>query len=102
MKILTINVIGIPNGSSSDLVNANVFQDYDAVVVDPESLDRLYERMPKLYADRDERQLTLDAGSLIGSVNQKRREQVNGLLQRGGVVVCFLYPLSQYHYHQLT
>ncbi len=38
MKILTINVIGLPSGSSDNLINARVFQDYDAVVVDPQSL----------------------------------------------------------------
>jgi len=39
MRILTINVIGIPSGSSFNLIEANVFQDYDAVVVGPEGLE---------------------------------------------------------------
>jgi len=68
------------------------------VVVDPESLDRLYEHIPNLYDDRDERQLTPEAGYLISSVNDKRREQVIGLLQRGGVVVSFMQPSRSYNY----
>lgn len=99
MKILTINVIGIPSSRSDDLVRANVFQDYDAVVVDPESLESLYGRVSDLYANRDERQLTLEAGFSISSINQKRREQVIGLLQRGGIVVCFMQPLTSYNYN---
>ncbi len=98
MKILTINVIGIPSGSSSNLFDAHVFQDYNAVVVNPESLDSIYGHTRDLYHDRDENELTTKAGSLISSVNVKRREQVNGLLQRGGVVVCFMQPLRSYSY----
>lgn len=99
MKILTINVIGIPSGLSSDLVNANVFQDYDAVVVDPDSFDHLYEPIRHyIYSDRDKRILTTESWELISEVNKKRREQVNGLLQRAGVVVCFLEPLRNYSY----
>lgn len=97
MKILTINVIGIPSGSSYDLFNANVFQDYDAVVVDPESLDWLYGRVD--YHDRDESTLTSKFGMIISRVNVKRREQVIGLLQRGGVVVSFMEPLRRYSYN---
>jgi hypothetical protein len=43
--------------------------------------------------------LTPEAGELISSVNQKRREQVIGLLQRGGIVVCFMQPLRSYNYN---
>ena len=54
MKILTINVVGIPGGSSSDLIEANVFQDYDAVVVNPSSLDSLYNCVRnKIWLDRN-------------------------------------------------
>lgn len=98
MKILTINVIGIPSGSSDDLLRANVFQDYDAVLVDPESLESLYGHIPDLYDDRDEAQLTTKTGLRISSVNKDRREQVNGLLQRGGIIACFLEPLKEYSY----
>jgi len=97
MKIITINVIGIPSGSSYNLIDANVFQDYDAVVVDPESLDRLYDHID--YDNRDERILTPKFGQLLSVVNGKRREQVIGLLQRGGVVVSFMEPLRKYSYN---
>jgi len=96
MKILTINVIGIPSSSSSNLIEANVFQDYDAVVVDPESLDRLYGHID--YDNRDERILTSKFGLILSAVNEKRREQVNGLLQRGGFVVCFMQALRKCSY----
>jgi len=97
MKILTINVIGIPSRSSSDLINADVFQDYDAVVVNPESLDRLYNRID--YHNYDERILTPKFGQFLSVVNRKRREQVIGLLRLGGIVVCFIQPLRQYSYN---
>lgn len=98
MKILTINVIGIPSGSSDNLINARVFQDYDAVVVDPENLDTLYGHGRVDYSNRENGILTSESGDILSAINEKRREQVNGLLQRGGVVVCFLYPLMEYTY----
>lgn len=98
MRILTINVIGIPSGSSSDLINANVFQDYNAVVVDPENLERLYGDIVEFY-DADERQLTPEVGQVISLVNLQRREQIAGLLQLGGIVVCFMQPLKWYSYN---
>jgi len=99
MKILTINVIGIPSGSSSDLINANMFQDYEAVVIDPEGLDRLYGHARyDLYEDYDKRQLSLEVGSILPAVNKSRREQVNGLLQRGGIVVCFMESMVRAYY----
>lgn len=98
MKILTVNVIGIPSGSSDDLLNANVFQDYDTVVVAPENLDTLYGHGRVDYSNRENGILTSESGDILSAINEKRREQVNGLLQRGGVVVCFLYPLMEYTY----
>jgi hypothetical protein len=97
MKVLTINVGGIPSGSDSNLVSANVFQDYEAVVVDPEKLERLYGDVVK-YADRDGRQLDLEFGHILFGINRSRREQVNGLLQRGGIVVCLMEPVERSYY----
>jgi hypothetical protein len=96
MKILTINVIGIPSGSDSNLIDANVFQDYDAVVVDPESLFSLYGSIE--YYDRDEGLLTSNFGRRLFAWNIKRHEQIKGLLQRGGVIVCFMEPKVTYYY----
>jgi hypothetical protein len=98
MRILTINVVGIPSGSSSDLLEANVFQDYDAVIVNPKNLDDLYVYR-NLYHDRNENALTPEAGNIIDRGNQKRREQVAGLLRQGGIVVCFMQPLISYSYN---
>jgi hypothetical protein len=76
-----------------------VFQDYDAVIVRPESLSDLYEPIRYSLYDRDNnRNLTSQSGEIISEVNKKRREQVNGLLQRGGIVVSFLEPLKKYRY----
>jgi hypothetical protein len=99
MKILTINVNGIPSSRSDNLIHANVFQDYNAVVVDPENFESLYGHISDLYHDRNERRLALRAGGIISTVNQKRREQVIGLLQRGGIVVCFMQPSISYNYN---
>jgi len=96
MKILTINVIGIPSSSSSDLIEANIFQDYDAVIIDPESLDKLYNRVD--YYNEEENILTPKCAELLAAVNEKRNEQVSGLLQRGGVVVSFMQPLRRCSY----
>ncbi len=98
MKILTINVIGIPSGSSYNLIDANVFQDYDAVVVDPENLDTLYGHGRVDYSNRENGILTSESGKILSAINNKRCEQVNGLLQRGGIIACFLEPLKEYSY----
>ncbi len=97
MKILTVNVIGIPSGSRGELLGANVFQDYDAIIIDPQSLDNLYGRVE--YFRRDEGILSAKNGLILAEVNVKRREQVIGLLQRGGVVVCFMQSLRSYTYN---
>lgn len=99
MKILTINVIGIPSSRSDNLIDANVFQDYDVVVVDPENLERLYgQSRYELYDDYDEGKLRFDQGRIITAVNEDRRKQISGLLQRGGVVVGFMEPILRAHY----
>ncbi len=98
MKILTINVRGIPSGSSYDLVSANVFQDYDAVVVNPESLDTLFGHNRIIYYNREKNILTTEVGTILSNLNNVRSEQVNGLLGRGGVVVCFMETIKEYNY----
>jgi len=74
-----------------------VFQEYDAVVVNPEGLYELYGKIE--YYDRDETILTSNFGLSLSTWNLKRREQVLGLLQRGGIVVCFMQPLRRYSYN---
>jgi len=75
-----------------------VFQDYDAVVVNPENLESLYGYGRIKYENVDKRVLTTEYGNILSSINEKRREQVTGLLGRGGVIVCFLQPLRLYRY----
>ena len=96
MRILTIDVIGIPSGQSWDFIDANVFQDYDAIVVNPRDMESLYEHVHYRY--RDHATLDSDYGQLIDQINYRRRNEVLGLLRRGGVVVCFLQPLRSYTY----
>jgi len=103
MRILTINVMGIPSGSSSDLVSANVFQDYNALVVNPISLESLWGYNYFEYYNPDDRTLTSKSGEISSRLSVKRGKQVIGLLKRGGVVVCFMQPLIRYtykHYYQ--
>lgn len=92
MKILTINVLGIPSGSDSNLIEANVFQDYDAIVVDPQSLDVLYG--PMEYKSNTNRVLKPEWGQGLVELNSRRREEAYGLLKRGGIIVCFMEPMD--------
>lgn len=96
MRILTIDVIGIPSGQSWNIVDANVFQDYDAIVVNPFNMESLYGHVEYKY--RDPAVLDSDYGQIIGQINGRRRNEVLGLLRRGGVVTCFLQPLRSYTY----
>ena len=91
MKILTANVRGIPSASSNNLTDANVFQDYDAIVVNPESLEDLYGSSAVSYVSNGS--LMRETGLHIFQTNVGRRTQVDALLQRGGAVICFLQPL---------
>ncbi len=77
---------------------ADVFQDYDALIINPESLDDLYEILTSEYS-RDVNVLKNDAGINIALANKERREQTTALLQRGGVVVCFLHPVKRLFYN---
>lgn len=95
MRVLAINVWGIPGASNSDLVNANVFQDYDAVVVYPEGFNALYGSRD--FNDEQLQSVTRQIGTTIADVNEKRREELRILLKRAGVVVCFMLPMSFIH-----
>lgn len=96
MKILTIAVAGIPSGLYTNLTMANVFQDYDAIVVAPDCLESLYENVH--YKQRDKNVLDSEYGQSVQKMNARRRKEVHDLLRRGGVVVCFLWPLRSYQY----
>lgn len=99
MRILTIDVIGIPSGRGWNFIDANVFQDYDAIVVNPRNMESLYERVN--YRNRDQAVLDSEYGQLIEQTNNRRRKEVLGLLRRGGVVVCFLQPRCSYTFQRL-
>ncbi len=54
--------------------------------------------MPDLTRNPDEGKIDCETGELIHSVNDRRRQEVDGLLQRGGVLVCFMQPLMTHSY----
>ena len=96
MRVLTIDVWGIPGASTSNLVDANVFQDYDAVVVYPEGFDALYGNID--FKDKQSQTITWQNGISLSSLNKTRREELRILLKRAGVVVCFMLPISFVNY----
>lgn len=92
MRVLAIGVQGIPNSIQSDLLQANVFEDYDAVIVSPHSFRALYGDEARFTGDRTRRYLDRDLITLLENTNEGRREQVRGLTKKGGLVICFLQP----------
>jgi hypothetical protein len=96
MRVLAINVWGIPGASTSDLVNANVIQDYDAVVVYPKGFSALYDNSG--FNDEQSQTVTSQIGRNLANINDRRREELRILFKRAGVVVCFMLPMSFVHY----
>lgn len=93
MKILSIGLYGIPSAKKADLISANVLQDYEAVVVNPNDLSTLYgEYIGSIFAKRDPDILTSKFASFANKVNADRRKQVKGLIQKKGAIICFLQP----------
>ncbi len=101
MRILCIGIWGLPSGEYGDLITANVLQDYDAVVVNPEDLETLYptSAIPgKLYRSEERKLLTIEAGDYVKYVSEMRSKELRGLLELGGVLICFMQPLVHYWY----
>jgi len=96
MRVLAINVWGIRGASTSNLVDANVFQDYDAVVIYPQGFNALYGNMD--FNDEQLQTVSRQIGSNLSNINKTRREELRILLKRAGVVVCFMLPMSFIHY----
>lgn len=99
MKILTINVSGIPDSSSSNLIDAHLFQDYDVIVIDPSDLYFLYGPRPDFFDNRAEGKLSLKTANFINRINERRQEQIQGFMKKGGVLVCFMEPPLSYTYN---
>lgn len=98
MKVLAINHWGIQGASTSNLVGANVFQDYDAVVVYPQGFNNLYSSIH--FTDEKLQNVSSQIGSEVSNVNKTRREEIRILLKRAGVVVCFMLPMSFIYYSE--
>ena len=92
MRILAVDVWGIPGASNCHLLDANVFQDYDAVVVSPESFDHLYG--PVDFGRHGAQDIPSGTGLALRCHNKARRNEIDSLLRRGGIVVCFMLPVS--------
>ena len=106
MKILCVGVKGLPSGVESDLSIAKVFQDYDAVVVNPKNFVTLYYNLyrdrPTKFSDRADGATVLQRTEwdIIQSINKRRIKEVDGLLELGGILICFMEPLIQgFCYH---
>lgn len=93
MKILSIGLHGIPSATQSDLISANVFQDYEAVVVNPGDLHTLYGGYTgSIFSSKHQDIITREFASFATDVSFQRREQVKGLMQKNGALICFLQP----------
>lgn len=94
MKILAIGLYGIPGSIDSDLVNSNVFEDYDVVIVNPDSLTTLYSHKFMIYDESNDRFLHKEFASYANHLNTVRHEQVKGLIKNNGLIICFLQPFK--------
>lgn len=93
MKILSIGLDGIPSATRCDLISANVFQDYEAVVVNPCDLHTLYgEYTGHIFLSKHQDIITGEFASFASNVNFQRRQQIKGLMQKNGALICFLQP----------
>lgn len=93
MKILSIGLYGIPGSKDADLISANVLQDYEAIVVNPDNLRTLYgEYSGSIFAGKTSNILSTEFADFAENINPDRRQQVKGLIQKNGVVICFLRP----------
>ena len=91
MKILTINIDGIPDSDNREMHRATVFQDYDVIVVDPRSVYRLYYNDVKYESPP---WLTTVSGRMIRGFNFRRYAEIRGALHLGATVVCLVRPLE--------
>lgn len=98
IRILSIGLHGLPSGENRDFDSANVLQDYDAVVVNPNSIESLFNpsRIKYYYSPR----LILDNenGEFLLRQSHKRRREVQGLLEKGGIVIVFMQPVISYSF----
>lgn len=104
MRILSIGILGLPSGVGGDLATAHVFHNYNAVVVNPQDLETLYEQYGitgHLYYYGSEGLLASEAALDIKRINETRSAELERLLEMGGVLVCFMQPVVDYWYEEL-
>lgn len=98
IRILSIGIHGLPNGEIGDFASANVLQDYDAVVVFANSIESLFGGFDIKYKYEDKLILDHDKGKFLFGQSLKRRIEVYGLLEKGGIVIAFMAPIIRYPY----
>jgi hypothetical protein len=98
MRILCVKFF-LPSGEYRNFTTANVLQDYHAVVVDPANLVALYgeDLLRYIYSNSI---IDSDAAAFIEATSKKRSKEIEGLLELGGVVVCFMRPLTSWWYER--
>lgn len=98
MRILSVGVLGLPSSENGDFGSADVLQDYDAVVVGADSIDSLFRQYSIKYINKEKLILDPEHGQILLHRNLRRRIEVDGLLEKGGIIVAFMNPIIQYQY----
>lgn len=97
MRILSVGLSGIPSATNHDLISADVFQDYEALVVNPSSLHTLYGAYTEsIFATKQDDSTTNSFTSFAKNVNAARRDQVKGLMNKNGALICLLHPIMRW------
>ncbi len=98
IRILSIGTYVLPSGENSDFVSANVLQDYDAVVVNPDRMVNLFDYSSVKFLNSKKYILDAENGRLLLYQSLKRRIEVEGLLEKGGIVIVFMQPVVRFTY----
>lgn len=98
LRILSVGMHGLPHGENEDFALADVLQDYDAVVVFADSIESLFDGFGVDYRNRDKLILDSGKGEFLLRQSLKRRIEVTGLLEKGGIVITLMSPVIKYSY----
>lgn len=100
LRILVTGIYGLPNGENRDFASANVLQDYDAIVVSPKTVESLFNGFGIRYADVNHLVLNSELGEFLIKQSDKRRLEVEGLLEKGGIVIVLMAPVIRYTFRE--
>jgi len=105
IRILSVGIYGLPSGENRDFEYANVLQDYDAVVVNPNRIETLFNDRRIKYRNAGRFILDSENAQFLLNQSHKRRREIQGLLEKGGIVIVFMQPILRYPYgedHNIT